>query len=230
MERASSGGRPAYTLSGFGVAAGVTAAAQAAQQAGLPNVGLWRRIASTLQVLAALLGGLMAVYTGGLLAATSNPLWSAAPRLLAARFAAASMAAAASALALLERRGQRAKTAGRLEDLAALAATLELVIGTASDRIYRAKGVSSALDEVPVGPAYHVVAEMAGIMLPIGLYVGNALLRRRSGALGSTASLAILMGSSALRLTMLYAGNESAKRPLDYFAVTPPLSINGATH
>ncbi len=218
-----------YTLSGFGVVAGTTALAQMAEQAGLPGLGLWRRLASTLQIPAALLGAVMAAYTGGLLAATSNPLWSAAPRLLAARFGAASMAAAASALALLERRGKRRKSAGRLEDLAALAATLELLIGTASDRIYRAKGVNTVLDEAPLGPAYHVVAEMAGTMLPVGLHIGNALRRRRSGALGSTASVAILVGSAALRMTMLYAGNASAKRPLDYFAVTQPLSVDGAT-
>jgi len=168
---------------------------------------------------AALAGAGMTFYTGALLAATSTPLWAAAPRLLASRFAAASMAAAAAMLALIEGRGGRSLAARRLNDLAALATAAELAFARASDRAWRESGVDSALHEPPYALAYKGAAEFAGTVVPLALY-GLDRMAFRSGSASRAASLALIAGSVVLRQAILYAGNESARRPRDYLAFT----------
>jgi formate-dependent nitrite reductase membrane component NrfD len=140
--------------------------------------------------------------------------------LLAARFGAAATAAASATLALLERRQGRLMSAERLEDLASLAAAAELALAHRSDSVYAARGVDTALRTAPIGPIYRLGAEIAGTLAPIGLYAANRLLTRRSGRLALPASLGVIIGSLALRMTILYAGNASARRPRDYFALT----------
>jgi hypothetical protein len=79
-----------YVLSGFGISSGLAAADSL-----LGNIrGLrWLQPAARVsQIPAAVTGAGMSTYTGALLAATSTPLWAAAPRLMAARFACSAMA------------------------------------------------------------------------------------------------------------------------------------------
>ena len=53
-----------------------------------------------------------------------------------------------------------------------------------------------------------------GVVLPLGLYMASLLLtRRRSRTLTTAASLAVLGGSLAMRIWVMAAGDESARRP-----------------
>jgi protein NrfD len=215
-----------WILSAFGAFAGATAAADIMGRTRIAP-GLFRRIARVFQIPAAAAGAGMTFYTGGLLTATSTPLWAAAPRLIAARFASASMAAAAASLALIQRRRRYSRTARQLETLAALAVAAELTLGEMSDSAYRRSGVASALHDARFAPAYRG-AELLGTVLPLALYGLDRLLYRGSGRLARPASLALITGSAALRQVLLYAGNESARRPRDYLAFTqaaPPEHI-----
>ncbi len=217
-----------WILTAFGSFAGATAAADVADSVpALRARGMFRRVARMLQVPAALAGAGMTFYTGGLLAATSTPLWAAAPRLLASRFASASMAAAAAALSLIQWRRGYQKTARRLENLAALAAAAELGLGQASDRVYAETGVGSALYDPTYAPGYRA-AELLGNVLPLALYGLDRLVFRRSGRLSRPASVALIAGSAALRQVIMYAGNESARRPRDYLAFTQSVPTDKA--
>ena len=211
-----------WILSAFGTFAGATAGADMAERAQVAP-RLFRRLARVLQVPAALAGAGMTFYTGGLLTATSTPLWAAAPRLIASRFASAAMAAAAASLALIQRRRGYAYSARDLEDLAALAVAVELGLGQASDRAYQRNGVASALHDSRFAPAYRG-AELLGTVLPLAFYGLDRLVFRGSGRLSRPASLAVIAGSAVLRQAILYAGNESARRPRDYlaFQAAPP--------
>ena len=60
---------------------------------------------------------------------------------------------------------------------------------------------------------------MLGTLLPIGL-LGASLLSRRLPSLANAASVAALAGSAALRISIMAAGNESARRPEGSFAFT----------
>jgi Fe-S-cluster-containing dehydrogenase component len=89
-----------FFLTGFGPTSALTAAGQFIGERSRSQLAL--RAAKLIQLPAAAAGAGMSSYTGALLSATSTPLWSAAPRLLSARFACSAMATAAASLSLLE--------------------------------------------------------------------------------------------------------------------------------
>ena len=130
---------------------------------------------------AAVAGAGLSTYTASLLSATSTPLWAAAPRSLAVRFGASSVAAGAASLSL----GERCETTRRKLDaitLAALAA--ELAATLASHETYRRKGVAEALDG-GWGQVEKIGVTGLGTALPLGLQlaslVGTAQARRAVG-------------------------------------------------
>ncbi|MBX9701179.1 MAG: polysulfide reductase NrfD, partial [Acetobacteraceae bacterium] len=84
-----------WLLAGFGALSGLTALGEMLGR----RLPFARRVADAAQAPAAIAGAGMSIYTAGLLASTSTPLWAAAPGPLATQFGAASMAGAASALA-----------------------------------------------------------------------------------------------------------------------------------
>ncbi|MBV9734312.1 MAG: polysulfide reductase NrfD [Acidisphaera sp.] len=212
-----------WILTAFGGFATVTAAAHAADDAGWrPRTRFFRKAARLMQIPAAIAGAGMSVYTAALLAATSTPLWAAAPRLLAARFGAAAMAAASAALSLGARRRRRYAAAERLEDFFALATLTEALIARNANTTFREKGVDDALHMPRYRAAYGGGAELLGTAAPLGLYVLNRLSGRRSERLAWAGALAAIAGSAILRLTIMYAGNESARRPESYLAMTQP--------
>ncbi len=172
--------------------------------------GWMRRVLRVSQIPAALAGAGLGTYTASLLAATSTPLWAAAPRSMAARFASSSIATAAAALSLLERSGRRRRKLDTLL-LAALAAELA---GTAvSHRRYRQAGVAEAL-EGGWGRVEQVAVTGLGTMLPLAMKaVSVARGGSRPGLLSDAASLAVVMGSLLFRVSIMAAGDESARRP-----------------
>ncbi len=133
-----------WLLVGFGLFSTLTAAAHRLARA---SGRRWLRgVARAAQVPAAATGAGLATYTASLLAGTSTPLWAAAPRALAVKFGASSMAAGAAALSL----GEGRSSLGRDLDKVALAAlAVELAATVSQNETYRRVGITEALETLP---------------------------------------------------------------------------------
>jgi formate-dependent nitrite reductase membrane component NrfD len=200
-----------YVLSSFSLFSIVTAFAQLMAER---NGGGWNRLARTAQLPAALAGAGMTTYTAALLAATSTPLWAAAPRALGVQFAGSAIAAAAGALQLAGRIDGDDGGAAALEGLALAAAATELVGALAAERQCRRAGIGDALAlHRPWGALHQLGAVGLGAAVPVAVHAGKLAGRRPRPRLMLTAALAVLAGSFALRLSVLGAGNDSAERP-----------------
>lgn len=160
-----------------------------------------RGIASVTQVPASLTGAGLSTYTASLFSATSAPAWAAAPKSLAVRFGAASVASAAAAMSL----GEGHRRSGRdLDAIAITALAAELAATLASAENQRCAGIRTAPP----------TAETVRIIVPLGLFLVSLLWpRRRSLALSAMGSLATLGASLAMRVGVMKEGDESARRP-----------------
>jgi formate-dependent nitrite reductase membrane component NrfD len=180
-----------------------------------------RRVADAAQGPAAAAGAGMGVYTAGLLAATSTPLWAAAPGPLAVQFGSASMAGAASALALIQRAAGEPGSAARLERLAMLAGAVEMLASRGVERRWAAQRLDRPIRRGEAGALNDVGGKALGILLPLAAQgAGRAIGGRAATLLPEVASLAMLLGGAAMRHGVLLAGNESACRPEHAFRVT----------
>lgn len=169
-----------------------------------------RRAAQVAEIPGAVTGAGLSTYTASLLAATSTPLWAAAPQGLAVRFGTSSIAAAASALGFGVRAG---RNRAALESLAVAALTAELAATAVSHRSYRRRGVAAALDG-NWGAVERFGATGLGVALPLALHAAAGLAGPRTArVLGDTANLATLAGSLLLRVSIMAAGDVSAARP-----------------
>lgn len=205
-----------WLLTGFGVLSGITAMGEVLGR----RWPFAHRVADAAQGPAALAGAGMSVYTASLLSSTSTPLWAAAPAPMAAQFGTASMAGAASALALMQRAAGEAASARRLETLAMLAAGAELLATQETERRWRAKGIAAPIHEGEAG-ALGQGAKTLGLVAPLAAHGIGRLIGGRGGTLlPELASFAIIAGSAAMRHAILIAGNDSACRPRDAFRVT----------
>jgi hypothetical protein len=196
----------------------------------LMSFGFWSLVALCGQLAGlhwlALLGGVIAgiagwgmtTYTAALLAATSTPLWAAAPGLLAIRFAASAMATGAAALVIVAVWSAGSVVlAGSLRNIAVLALIVEFGAGALSQRVYRSCGVDHPLRANPWGPVHLVGVQLAGAALPVALYVLADVIPASAGAATVAASLCVLVGGLLMRGCVMLAGNLSAVRPEDYF-------------
>lgn len=174
--------------------------------------------AKVLQLPAAAAGAGMAVYTAPLLSATSTPVWSATPRLLAGRFAASAFATGAAALSVGEVLRGRPRNAANLQRAAALAAAIEHGLDRAAERRLRARGIDHVLHEPSVA-GQRRAAQVAGVFVPLACVLANELAPRRSPTLALTAALGMLAGGALMRSAVFAAGNRSAGRPEDAFAM-----------
>lgn len=171
--------------------------------------------------LAAVTGWWMTSYTAALLSATATPLWAAVPKLLAIRFASSAMAtgaAAASLIALGVATGSGLVRA--FGNISALALLLELAASVAAITIRRRLGVNGPLQETPWGPIYIIGVLAFGNVTPLVLYVLINLYGDSTAILALAASVCVLCGGFLMRGAVLLAGNESARRPQDYFRFT----------
>ncbi len=100
----------------------------------------------------------------------------------------------------------------------------ELAAGAASHRAYQRTGVAAALDGA-WGQVEKIGATGLGAMLPLGLHLASAVLGRRAGRLSEAASLATLAGSALLRVSIMGAGDESARRPEISFRFSQPENL-----
>jgi protein NrfD len=178
-----------------------------------------KRLASASQLPAAVSGAGMSVYTGALLGATSTPLWSAEPELLAGRFAASAFSTAAAALAMGENLRGHPRTAGRLEGTAVVAALVEYGLGRAAETRYRRRGVGAVLDDPDIAAGRHASAVL-GVGLPLACLALNTLGPRRSRTLSIAGAFGLLAGGLVMRATVFRAGNRSAERARDAFALS----------
>ncbi|HJU18558.1 MAG TPA: hypothetical protein VJ770_19065, partial [Stellaceae bacterium] len=163
-------------------------------------------------------GAAMAIYTGALLAATSTPLWAAAPRLLPAVFGASAMASAAAALSL----GESEESRRTLDPISLAASATELLLSLVLRWRWRLEGVDGALRASPWGLAYDLGPTALGAGVPALWYGLGAIvpaLPRRPSPLVAAMTLA---DGFALRHIVLRAGNVSATRPRDYFHFARP--------
>lgn len=177
------------------------------------------RLATASQLPAAAAGAGMSVYTGALLGATSTPLWSAQPQLLTGRFAASAFSTATAALAIGETLRGHHRNAAALDRATAVATLAEYAFGEAWERGLRARGVGGALDEPRVAAGRRAATQL-GVWLPLACIAINELAPRRSRAVSLAGALGLLAGSMIMRATVVHAGNRSAQRPRDGFALT----------
>jgi formate-dependent nitrite reductase membrane component NrfD len=175
------------------------------------------RAAAAANAPAAVLGAGMGTYTAALLAATSTPLWAAAPRTLAARFASASFASAAATRALMEDEGPARRA---LDTVTALSLASELVLGGAQALALEQAGIADALGG-GWGMVEKVGATGVGAALPLGLLVLSALGGGR-GNLSRVASALALGGAFLLRVSTLEAGRRSASSAAISFRFAQP--------
>jgi formate-dependent nitrite reductase membrane component NrfD len=184
--------------------------------------GLLRRLARIAAVPAALFGTGLGTYTAALLAATSVPLWAAAPRSLASRFASSTVATGASALSL----GEGNPRTRRALDIVTLAALgVELMAAHQSHKTYERTGVAGALDS-PAGRVEYWGGHVAGTMVPAGLKAAAVLLGPKRGRwLSRIASVAAMAGSATFRISIMEAGNISATKPDISFRFSQPENL-----
>jgi formate-dependent nitrite reductase membrane component NrfD len=197
-----------WILAGFTGSSALAAAADFVA-ARVPGFGWLRRGARLAQLPAAAAGAGLGTYTASLLSATSTPLWAAAPRALAVRFAASSIASAAAALSLF---AHDRETRRDLNMVCAGALGVELAASTAADEEYRRRGIHDALHS-PGGRMDALGGIGVGTVVPLGLLAINLLFGGRSRTLSAAASAAVLGGSLMMRIAVLASGDESASRP-----------------
>jgi hypothetical protein len=164
-------------------------------------VGFWlRQLTRAAQIPAALAGGVLATYTASLFSATSAPLWASGAKSLAVRFAAASIASAASALRIAEPGGRQGRD---LDSVAIAGLAVELSAILASDQAQQRAGVRRTPSSL----------DIAGAAVPLGLLLASKMLPHRAQTVSQVAALAALAGSLVMRIGVIRAGQQSAGRP-----------------
>lgn len=201
----------------------------------LMNFGFWSLAALALQwldfgpatticgILASVAGWFMTTYTASLLAATSTPLWAAAPKLLAVRFASSAMATGGATVCVLVLATGSVPSLIHIFGLfTALALLVELIAALAASSAYRTKGVHGPLSEPRFILLNLIGANLFGVFIPLCLFVASDIFAIAPVPLSWLASMLVLAGSILMRGGILLAGNESARRPGDYFRFAQP--------
>lgn len=178
----------------------------------------WTLTALGLGAIASIPGAGMMSYPAAFAAATSTPLWAAAPASLGARFAASSMASGAALLAVLALLFSNSPAIRALVLIAALALAVELVASIAWQTVCHRQGVYGPLrDRYAI--QHMLGAQIGDSMLPLASFAAVSFVGSPAWTIVIAATLTV-GGSLVMRSTTLIAGNESAKRPRDYFHFT----------
>lgn len=192
----------------------------------IPGLRWLRPIASVAELPGAATGAGLGTYTAGLLSATSTPLWAAAPRALAVRFGASSVASACAALSLAERRADNHKLARDLDTVGLAALGVELAASWVCRQRWKSLGLASAEDAMPGAVLTRVGADGIGTALPIVLHAAALVAPPAASRKGSMlASLATLAGSLCLRIGVMSAGDASASRPRESLGFASPRNL-----
>ena len=131
----------AWALSLFGAFSGLVAAGQFLDDRGF---GLGRTVARLAQIPAAMAGGVVALYTGTLMAATAAPVDASAFPFLSSLFASSAASTAAAALTVAaEATGAPASSKRKLNLVALIAGAAELIFALLVDRKWRGEGAQA---------------------------------------------------------------------------------------
>lgn len=216
-----------WTLLVFSGFAGLSAAAQAAQDGLLGRETAPARLGRALPAGAIGAAGLapaffLSGYTGTLLGATAVPLWARNALLLGPLFLASSLSNASAALTLLliAQRGTRPGTFARLERLETIAQVAELGLLLAA-RARLGPTIARPLTGGKLGATYRYGVLGAGIGGPLALRLIDRLRgRHASRPAAALAAASALVGGLLFRYVILYAGRQSADDPQATFAFT----------
>jgi protein NrfD len=208
-----------WALTSFGTLSGVVAVGQAADD--LFRLRLGRMVARMFSLPSAAVGGIVSLYTGTLLAATSTPLWASAFPFLSSLFAGSAASTATAALALsAEVTHAHASTRRRLTWLATVTGAVELFSAILVGRHWQRRDVASPLQQEPIRAAWRFGVLGLGISLPIAIHLADLIRGRGSRQSVALASAATLVGGLLLRAVLIFGGKRSAQQPRDYFRLT----------
>jgi protein NrfD len=208
-----------WALTSFGTLSGLVAVGQAVDD--LFRMRLGRLVARLFSLPSALFGGIVSLYTGTLLAATSTPLWSGAFPFLSSLFASSAASTATAALALsAEVTAAPEGTRRRLTWLATITGATELLFALLISRLWRRQEVASPLQQEPVASTWRLGVLGLGISLPLAVHVADLSRGQSSRQSVALASVATLIGGFLLRAVLILGGNRSALEPRDYFRLT----------
>jgi protein NrfD len=208
----------AWALSLFGAFSGLVAAGQFLEDAGLR---FGRTVARLAQVPAAMAGGVVALYTGTLSAATTAPMNAVAFPFLSSLFASSAASTAAAALtAAAEATGAGESSKRKLNLVALIAGLSELIFALLIECEWRKAGNLGPADKPPLGLAYRAGVLGLGISGPLALHAAEAFLPRPSRGLALLSAVSALVGGFILRAVFVLGGSESARRPEEYFRFT----------
>ena len=192
-----------WILTGFGLCSGLAFLLALGELRGIEPVrGLLRRATGALGAVFALL---LVSYTGVLLNVTNQRVWGD-NTLLGALFAVSGISTgiAATILILSARRGAAAAAIARLERADLIAIALELVILIALIAVLTAAGSAGLLIGGPLGILFWAGVFVAGLLVPLALYLRPRLLGRLTPL--AAASLALL-GGFILRVVVLFSAH-----------------------
>ena len=164
--------------------------------------------------LQALFGAFLMGYTGVLLSATANPLWSSGKRHIPVAFVCSSMSSACALSSLLSTLEGNSEVTHRLERLEMLTSTAELAALISFER--QAGVYGNALFTGAKGDRLRTYTTRTGILAPLALNLLGAIvpLPKPVDAVRTViASVLTLLGGYILRDTVVTAGRVSVNDP-----------------
>ncbi len=207
-----------WCLAAFGGLSGITAMGQLLEDAGLKKLGRWT--ARLFQIPAAAAGGILSLYSGAELEATSLPLWERSHPFLPALFAAENAASAASAMLLLTKNSELSDgMRNRLERFSFLAGAVEEILY----RLVSIQWKNSAGDGSSGGKRISTTVSAFQRMGMIASFIFR-ILRMSKGRPARKTSLVLpllTLGSGfLLPVQVILSGNKSARHPEEYLSDT----------
>jgi len=164
--------------------------------------------------LQAFLGAFIAGYTGVLLSATANPLWSSGKRHIPAAFVCSGLTSACALSTLLSTLEGNHRVTRRLERLEMVAGASELAILAHFEK--HAGRYGTPLFTGARGERFRRYTIRIGIIAPMALNLLGSILplpKPVDAVRGTVASVLTLVGGYILRESMIEAGKASARDP-----------------
>lgn len=208
-----------WGLLAYGGFATLSMAAQAAAEGwvGGPGRALRALPGKVIGAAGATFGFFVGGYTGVLLGATAVPIWAKNARLLGPLFLSSALAVSCAAislvLALLP--GRRQAALGRLRRAETIASVCELIAMIAMHRNSGALG--RPLTTGRLGRLHLVGSVGLGILLPLVVHAGGAVLPLPHRLVVVVASVASLVGGFIMKYVVVMAGHASADDPAATF-------------
>ncbi len=209
-----------WALMTFGTLSGVVAFGQMLQDVFGWGPGRW--VARLFSLPAALAAGIVALYTGTLLAATNIPMWAGAFPFVSSLFTSSAASTATAALILATSERTPPDTQRRLGWFALMTSSAELLFAALVQLQWRRRRTTMVLREGPFRPAWRLGVLGLGILTPLTVHLVEVLERKPAGSASRLAALATLLGGLTLRAVFVFGGKESGRRPQEYFRLAQP--------